>query len=248
MSKLALSFSSASLGTQDSIFSRLEVCPTPQASQPTHMRCARLVTSRSPPCFYTFMFYFHLVRKARRAMRLVFLSGCLLLLLVSCNKETIPPSVAISSPASGSTVSSSVPIQIGANADAQVSRVDVYVRGKGSKNKGVLVGSAAQEPFVVNWVTSQQPNGANLELVAVGIDAQGREGTAPPVEVKTQNGNVPAFKLLAAYTIAPAPAGSSLEAGSLPAHVEVAEVEPPLNPLPTAVAQSGLSPQIVLQS
>ncbi len=84
------------------------------------------------------------------------------------------------------------------------------------------------------WVTTGQPNQASLELVAVGIDPQGREGTAPPLEVKTQNGSVPAFKLLAAYTISPSSASASLETSSLPSHVNVADVQPPSDILPSA--------------
>jgi hypothetical protein len=90
---------------------------------------------------------------------------------------------------------------------------------------------------VVNWVTTGQPNQASLELVAVGIDPQGREGTAPPLEVKTQNGNVPAFKLLAAYTISPSSASASLEASSLPSHVNVADVQPPSDILPSTYSK-----------
>ena len=92
----------------------------------------------------------------------------LLLFLASCDSPDIGPSaLAITSPASGSSVSGTVTVQIGSAEDSAVNRVDLYVRGQGSTGKGVLAGSSVNKPYVVSWNTIAQPNATNLELVAI---------------------------------------------------------------------------------
>jgi hypothetical protein len=138
--------------------------------------------------------------------------------------------VAITSPAIGSTVAGTAAVQITAQDTAGIASVEVYARGKGSTEQGVRVGSAVgQGPYVVTWNTSTQPNVAELELIAVAIDTTGNKGESTPVLVKTQNSGVPNLKLLAAYTVPPKPAASSLEASALPEHVLAQDVLPPLN-------------------
>ncbi len=136
----------------------------------------------------------------------------LLLLLASCDSTDIAPSaLAITSPASGSSVSGTVTVQIGSAEDSAVTRVDLYVRGQGSTGKGVLAGSSVNKPYVVSWNTIAQPNTTNLELVAIGVDSAGTETASPPVPVRTQNTGTPQLQYLVGYTLAPRTAVSSVQ-------------------------------------
>ena len=85
-----------------------------------------------------------------------------------------------------------------------ISRVDLYVRGKGSTEKGMMMGSSAssQSPYVITWNTEAQPNQAELELIAIGKDSSGNESQSPAVSIKTQNQG-PNLQLLTAYTVFP---------------------------------------------
>ena len=115
-----------------------------------------------------------------------------LLLLTACTPpNTTPPTLAITTPTNGSPVSGTVPVQVSTAEEDSVTRIDLYVRGKGSSVKGVPAGSAVASPYVISWNTTAQPNAAELELVAVGIGKGGNEAESPPVVVKTQNSNVP---------------------------------------------------------
>jgi hypothetical protein len=130
-----------------------------------------------------------------------------LLLLTGCGeREQLPIAIAITTPATGTPVSGTVPVQMTATDDRQLTSIDLYVREKGSQGDGTFVGTATSQPFVVQWFTPAQPNQADLELVAIGSDAQGRRGTSLPVAVRTQNTGVPALQALLAFTIEPSPA------------------------------------------
>jgi Bacterial Ig domain len=141
----------------------------------------------------------------------------LALLLIACSKlDTTPPALAITNPTIGSAVSGTVAVTVGAVDDTvNISRVDLYVRGKGSTDKGMMMGSSAskQSPYVISWNSEAQPNQAELELVAVGKDASGNESESPAVSVKTQNQG-PNLQLLTAYTVFP-DSSSSLQSASL---------------------------------
>lgn len=150
-------------------------------------------------------------------------------LLVACTStDTTPPSLAITSPSSGSPVSGTVSVLASASDDVGVSRLDIYARAKGSSSRGIMVGSAVKEPFVVSWNTLAQPNQAELELVAVGRDAGGNEGESPPVAVRTQNSGVPSLQLVTAFTIPPDPNMRAASLDGLPLPVEASEVLPPV--------------------
>ena len=130
----------------------------------------------------------------------------LALLLASCSSlDTTPPVLAITSPSIGSSVSGTVAVTVGAVDDTvSISQVDLYVRGKGSTEKGMMMGSSAsnQSPYVITWNSEAQPNQAELELVAVGKDSSGNESQSPAVSIKTQNQG-PNLQLLTAYTVFP---------------------------------------------
>lgn len=153
----------------------------------------------------------------------------IMLLIVACNNgDTTPPTLAITSPASGSPVSGTVTVQVSAVDDQSLSRVDLYARDKGSDAEGIFAGSAVEEPFVISWNTGNVPNGADLELVARGKDAGGNESSSPPTTVKTQNSGVPTLQLVTAFTIEPDPSVGAAGVGAvaLP-DISAAEVLPP---------------------
>ena len=164
------------------------------------------------------------------------LSVGLCLALAACNSgDGTPPALAILSPAAGSPVSGTTTVQVSTPENADVERVTLYARGAGSERRGRQVGSAVQgPPFVVSWNTTDVPNLAELELVAVGRDKDGDDGESDPVAVRVQNGGAPTLQLLTAYTIAPEPEGVDALGVSrkLSELVNAAEVRPPLEATP----------------
>ena len=131
----------------------------------------------------------------------------LLSLLAACGAggdDSAPPLVSILSPASGSPVSGTATVQVGADDDRGVTNVKLYVRGRGSEEEGVQVASTTEgPPYVLSWYTPGQPNLSDLELVAVARDTGGNESTSDPVAVRVQNSNVPTLQLLTAFTLPP---------------------------------------------
>lgn len=180
-------------------------------------------------------------------MKKMFVSACLAsLVLCACGSgsEGVPPLLAITSPASGSPVSGTAAVQVSADVDNDVSSVELYVREKGGEGRGVRVGVANQDPFVVQWYTPGQPNLAELDLIAVGKSKDGAEGESLPVTVRTQNSGVPSLQLLTAFTLAPDPtvgaanvrsALPAVDAAAVlaPADVDLSEITPPTAQLNT---------------
>jgi hypothetical protein len=128
----------------------------------------------------------------------------LLLLLPACTTPDLGNNaLAITSPASGTAVSGTVAVQIGTASPDAVSRIDLYVKGQGSTNKGILVGSSVNTPHVISWNTLGQPNATNLDLVAIAVDTEGKEIPSQPLSVRTQNSGTPSLQYLVGYTLAP---------------------------------------------
>lgn len=155
-----------------------------------------------------------------------FLAGC------AQTDDTATPTVSIATPASGSSVSATVAVQSIAGNDAGVSKVQVYVRSRGSASRGVLVGAATREPFVVSWFTPAVPNGSEVELVAVAYDEAGNAGESDPVPVRVSNPGVPNVEYLAAFTLPPktadvAAAGTDT-ASAIPANAPTWDAVPPV--------------------
>ncbi len=79
--------------------------------------------------------------------------------------DTQAPTVAISSPAAGSTLAGTVAVSVTATDNVGVTEVDLYANE-------VLVGSATAAPYTFSWNTSAVPNGSVI-LKAVAYDAAG---------------------------------------------------------------------------
>jgi hypothetical protein len=160
------------------------------------------------------------------------------------SNDSLPPTVAIVSPASGSPVAAVTSVQVSAADDRGVRVVELFARGKGGTERGVLVGTAVEEPYVVSWQTTSQPNFAELELLAVARDLAGNEAESSPITVRTQNGGVPSLERLYAFTV-PVPtgtAGLALEAPAISEFAPVTEALPPtLSSADEVAASSDLS-------
>jgi hypothetical protein len=85
--------------------------------------------------------------------------------------DTTPPTVGITSPAAGTTLTGSVQVAASATDNVGVARVDFY------RDSGVLIGSSTSAPYAVTWNTSSVPSGAH-SLYARAVDAAGNAGTS----------------------------------------------------------------------
>ena len=94
--------------------------------------------------------------------------------------DTVPPTVSITSPASGATVSGSLAVTANASDDVGVTRVDVFV-------DGTLAGSDATAPYSVTVDTTTLSNGSHA-ISAKAFDAANNAGTSATVTVTVQNG------------------------------------------------------------
>ena len=89
------------------------------------------------------------------------------------------PTVAILAPVSGSVVSGTVTISIGASDNVGLARIELY-------RNGALAGTAANSPASFIWNTMAAGNG-NFTLQAKAVDAAGNVGTSSPISVSVQN-------------------------------------------------------------
>jgi hypothetical protein len=128
------------------------------------------------------------------------------LVLASC-KQDVPVLLAISSPASGATVSGKVAVQI-STPEGLSGTARVLVRGKGSQAEGIVVGSAVSSPFVVTWETGKFPNQTPLEIYATLQDTNGKLSRSDPIEVNIENAGVPKLNYVAAFTIPAKPSSA----------------------------------------
>jgi len=100
---------------------------------------------------------------------------------VTVNNDTTPPTVSITAPAGGSTVSGSVPVS--ANASDNVAVVGVQFKVDGA-NLGAEITAS---PYALTWNTlAQTANGVHT-LTAVARDAAGNSTTSAAVSVTVNN-------------------------------------------------------------
>ncbi|HET9360189.1 MAG TPA: Ig-like domain-containing protein, partial [Vicinamibacterales bacterium] len=96
--------------------------------------------------------------------------------------DTTPPSVSITSPAAGATVSGSS-VTVSANASDNVG-----VAGVQFKLDGVNLGSEdTTAPYSISWNTTATANGSHA-LTVVARDAAGNQATSPSMNVTVNNG------------------------------------------------------------
>ena len=96
--------------------------------------------------------------------------------------DTTPPSVALSSPADGSTVSTTIAVNATASDDVGVAGVQFLLDGD------PLGTEDATFPYSVNWNTNTTTNGPHV-LSAIARDAAGNTANAANVSVNVDNGS-----------------------------------------------------------
>ena len=100
------------------------------------------------------------------------------------NPDTTPPSVSVTSPASGATVSGSITVTATASDDRGVAGVQFQLDGV---NGGA---EDATAPYSVSWDTTTASNGSHT-LTAIARDAAGNHTTSAPVTITVSNAPAP---------------------------------------------------------
>lgn len=95
---------------------------------------------------------------------------------VTVSNDKTAPTVSISNPAAGSTLSGTVSVNMSASDNKAVTRVDLLVDGK-------VVGSDTTSPYAISWNTTTVANGSHT-LQAKAYDAAGNVGSSSSVSVK----------------------------------------------------------------
>lgn len=98
--------------------------------------------------------------------------------------DTVPPTVVVTSPATGSTVSSVVTITANASDDTVVSSVQFYV------DSAPLGAPTTTPPYMTMWNTLAATPGTHV-LSASAVDSAGLVGTSAPVSVTVDNSHPP---------------------------------------------------------
>lgn len=98
---------------------------------------------------------------------------------VSFTADRVAPTVSITSPASGGTVSGTVTVSASATDNTSVSSVSFYANG-------ALIGTDTTAPYSVSWNTTGL--GGSLALSAVAVDAVGNSASSASVTVSVGPG------------------------------------------------------------
>lgn len=100
----------------------------------------------------------------------------------NCNTptDTTPPTVSLTAPTNGSTVTGTVTVAANATDDTGVTKVEFY-------DNSTLLNTSTTAPYTASWDTTKAPNG-NHVLTAKAYDAAGNIGTDTS-QVSVQNGD-----------------------------------------------------------
>jgi Bacterial Ig domain/Lysyl oxidase len=98
--------------------------------------------------------------------------------------DTVPPTVSVTTPEAGSTVSSIVTLAATAADNTSVKSVQFYVDGT------ALGTPVTTPPYMTTWDTTTATNGAH-NLSASAVDSAGLVGTSAPVSVTVNNSHPP---------------------------------------------------------
>jgi Bacterial Ig domain len=123
--------------------------------------------------------------------------------------DTTPPSVSITSPANGATVSGTIQVSATASDNVGVAGVQFFVDG------AALGSEDTTSPYAVSWNTTTVANGSH-SLTATARDAAGNRATSAQVSVTVSNAppsNTTRFEESAA-TLTPAGAWSEIDSAS----------------------------------
>jgi hypothetical protein len=120
--------------------------------------------------------------------------------------DTTAPSVSITSPAGGATVSGTTTISANASDNVGVTRVEFLV-------DGVLLSSDTSSPFSASWNTTTATN-ASHSLTARAFDAANNQATSAAVSVTVNNAAPPPPDTTAPSVSITAPAGGATVSGT----------------------------------
>lgn len=136
----------------------------------------------------------------------------ILSLVTSCSSpDQTAPTISIVSPALNSSVTGTTAIQLLARDEGSIQQVDVFARGLGGIDEGILVGSAGNESInpagnlSIPWYTGTLPNDRELELYAVATDPAGNQGKSKSTRVRISNSDAPSLKYFAGFNLPKAP-------------------------------------------
>ncbi|RKG68952.1 hypothetical protein D7V80_10520 [Corallococcus sp. CA054B] len=101
---------------------------------------------------------------------------------ITLDNDFVAPLTAVTTPVGGASVQGIVAVTLDASDDRAVTRVELFV-------DGVLVGTTAAAPYVVNWDSGAVANG-NHVLTSKAYDPAGNVGTSSPVTVSVSNTGV----------------------------------------------------------
>ena len=99
---------------------------------------------------------------------------------VTSEVDTTPPTVALSNPNNGSTVSGTIPVSASASDNVGVAGVQFTL------DSGPLGNEDTSSPYSVSWDTTKVSNGLHT-LSATARDAAGNTSSASPVSVTVSN-------------------------------------------------------------
>jgi hypothetical protein len=102
---------------------------------------------------------------------------------VTVTVDNSAPTVALTSPTSGSVVTATIPVT--ASASALLSQVGFYLDG------ATLIGTATSSPYSVNWNTSTLAQGSSHTLSATASGINGKTTTSAPVSVSIKDTTPP---------------------------------------------------------
>ncbi|HEX5748959.1 MAG TPA: Ig-like domain-containing protein [Archangium sp.] len=102
---------------------------------------------------------------------------------VNVDNDWTPPTVSLTAPAAGATVTGSVTVSATASDNVGISKVEFY-------DGATLVGSDSTSPYSLSWNSRNGPNGSRT-LTARAIDTAGNSATSAPVTVTASNDLTP---------------------------------------------------------
>jgi subtilisin family serine protease len=104
-------------------------------------------------------------------------------LAVTVNNDRTPPTVSLTAPLSGATVSGTLTLSASASDNVAVTRVEFY-------DGATLLGSDTTSPYSFSWNSRNGPNGSRT-LTARALDAAGNSTTSAAVTVTADNDFTP---------------------------------------------------------
>ena len=93
--------------------------------------------------------------------------------------DTASPTVSITSPSTGATISRTVPVSVSASDNVGVTNVEIY-------KDGTLFATLTNSPYTFSWDTTKDQDGSHT-LVAKAYDAANNVGTSNTVAVSVDN-------------------------------------------------------------